>query len=283
MRKGAPSAVLVSVQDIAARRNVLETLRARQATAIDLLSPPGGDPNNVRALAIVYDFAPWNAEGARTLRRFRLKHPFARILLLVPPTSGIGWINQECNRVPGCDLELQGEGPKGAQSLRSAIDHLLETAPAGQVKLILNLVARSFTERFALFVDQVLAAVLDAGRARTAGHLVSRVARSLGTSTRRLEQICRASRLPSPKELVDSVVLLWLTCVAQLCATTTAGAARQAGISEHRLHRIRERLLPTGTVARRTPREEFYLAFAILAERCGASAAQLSEWILKMG
>jgi len=69
----------------------------------------------------------------------------------------------------------------------------------------------------------------------------------MGLSTRRLEQLCQAYSLPTPKELVDHICLLWLTFVAEQKEVTTAATAHEAGITTKQLHRLRHRLLPKST------------------------------------
>lgn len=238
--------------DARARERMLTALReesvtARLVTAHDftmhgLEGPPVG--------ALVYDLAPWTDEALKSLRRLRVKpHAFANlpILIYAPPRAEIGRLLVDAGRLPMVWGELQVSEGSDIARLRRTIRTMLAVTP-GAVVLQLLMVYAPHLPRLVLRFCEIACVRLAAGHGDTL--TVSVIASDLGADRRTLERRWRNWNLPSPKELLNWITILFAAYLAERHHVSIYETNGLLGMSPERLRRCRFRIRPLPLVER---------------------------------
>ena len=101
--------------------------------------------------------------------------------------------------------------------------------------------------------------------------------RALGLSRRTLERRVRGDNLPPPKELIDWVLLLHVSFIAERARTSICKVARFAGVNPNGLYRTKRRLADRAgrKIASRTEAwfSDAVAAFAVRCRTCDNGTA----------
>lgn len=240
------STVAVWISDARARDRVITALReeglvARLVTAKDF---------TVRGLqgatagALIYDLAPWTDEAIKFLRRLRDKRrPMTNLSVLVyaPPGPEVGRLLVEAGSMEMVWGESQLAEVSDIARLRRTIRQMLAVTPASVVLQLLMVYAPHLPPLVVQFC-QIACITLGAGKGDTL--TVSFIASELGADRRTLERRWRIWSLPSPKDFLAWIIILFAAYLSERHRISVYDTNELLGMSVERLRRCRLRLRP---------------------------------------
>jgi len=248
-----------------AAQHVRTALALEGCGAVDI-SPaelPRRVPEVGNCLILVYDASPSEENVSPTIRELWLRFPDLPLLLYVPPLPYIGRVLTATRDVPTVVIELQTQALSEPERLRARIRELLGRTANTNFRRILGDVLSKMPDSLRLLIEQQVHS-LEVGRPGQPS--VGLLASQTGLTLRRIEQVSRSANLPAPRDLLDSVTLLWIAFGARRRGISTARFAKEVGISTERLYRMRRRLIqPSSRNVLRDPSAELATLFHRLA------------------
>lgn len=271
--------VACCISDQTTARRVLDALRREGARGFELSrSELVSGASRQRLRALIWDLAPWDPTALEVLHAVRGRHPGCPILLYAPPTTEAAALATEASGLVGVYAAVQLDIFSGEElRLRHCVRWLLDGVPATMLRWATRQVlsdAPAVKRRF-------LEAALDSLAAHAAVRVTATdCATAAGVTLRCLQRACRSRGLPPPKRLLDLVVLLYVTLLAQWHGESAGAAARRVGLHRQDLRRLRRRVLPRRVrVARLGPAQEFNVAFLALARAFGVPRKRASQLV----
>ncbi|UCG87763.1 MAG: hypothetical protein JSW71_04230 [Gemmatimonadota bacterium] len=199
--------------------------------------------------ALIYDLEPRNERTSEVVAAFRSNTLAGPILLYPPPAHDIGpYLESHLGRPDVC-LRLQHHDAHEVRDLSADVRRVLNMVPCNRLAGVVRNAADGMPERLLAYAREALNAV--AMKDRGDKLLVGDVARRIRTATRTLERLSNERNLPRPKELLDWMILLYVTFVMQYEGVTWARITRRLGLCPRTLYRIRRRLLSIGSQTRK--------------------------------
>jgi len=216
--------------------------------------------------ALITDLAPWDDSVVITLHWVRRAKPVLPILLFTPNGPGVARLLLECGRIDGVHARSQAETEpsKLRTDIRSRLDGIGGMALLGVVRLVLPKSPRAVEDFVRVAVKTIL-------KERDVASLtVDRVSSRLGMSTRSLHRCWPSTSLPNPKELLDWLLLLFVSQRAQCSGLAMSTIAGHVRMDRQRVYRIRQRLFRgESEVTPCNAAQQFDLALLAFFERCG--------------
>ncbi len=189
--------------------------------------------------AVVYDLAPWDKRSQSTIRTIIEACPTAPILLYAPVRPGIGSLL--CDRWPDrVGIKLQFEDPEEATRLYDQMRVLLGRIPLQHIGSIFGALFPELPNRVSTYIRLAIRELGDAGQVSPN---VSSLAYSMEVSLRTLERSWAGLRIPSPKELLDWIMLLYITLAGESTCIPVGAAGRVIGLDAAAICRLRKRLV----------------------------------------
>ncbi len=231
--------IACSVTNEAAIQNVRRSVEVEGGSIIRIqpsgIAASGGRGHDYAAL--IYDLSPWDDRAVVGLNRLRRTRPEMPILFYVPPVSQAVALIPRCGRLINVRLLMQERNGNGAPNLQRDIGWLIRSVPSREILARLNGVLPDMPPILRGLAQYVLGSRGTERRATVGG-----AARALGLSRRTLERRVRADHLPPAKELIDWIMLLHVSFIAQRGHTSISKVARFAGVNPNGLYRTKRRL-----------------------------------------
>ena len=251
-----------------ARSLVDAALRAEDADIVEL--PPAQlateHPALDRCAALLYDLEPASDASVELVEALRARHPCLPVLLYPPLRDGIFPLLLAAGRVPGVSAKAQGGGSHEGARLQAFIRQALADAPANRLASIVSLLLEDAPPRLLAFAHAALLRICH--RRQASERTVAVVAADLGFTLRTLQRDIASPSLPSPKELLDWLTLLFMSLVAEWSGVSMRNVATAFRVDPNTLYRMRRRLMPGTPPPGQSP-QEFDLALLAFARRCG--------------
>jgi hypothetical protein len=224
----------------------------------------------------VYDLAPWDRSAVELVRLIRRENPILPIFLYPPPVPGATELVLECGSIIGVSAQSQSHVANAVSALRRGVYDLLDSvAELVFVGLIQEVVHRAPHE--VLEFTRVTLRVLQTEQ-RVASLSVTRIALRLRVPTRTLRRSWQRTSLPSPKEMLDWLVLLFVNFEAERRGVPVSKIATRLGLDRQHLYRIRRRLLFDVVRSRPTTHtRSFEYVLLAFMERCGLERREANE------
>ncbi len=262
-----------------ARRNLETALRLEGCHAFQI--PPRELSRRLPELGtcvvLAHDLSPADADVASTLRDAWMRFPHLPLFLYVPPLSHVGAVLTATRDVPTVVIEMQTQAASEADRLRARFRELLGRAANTNFRRILGDVLSGMPDTLRSLVERRIHS-LELGGSGTSERM-SLLASKIGLTLRRIEQVSRTANLPAPRDLLDSITLLWITFGAQRRGISTARFAKDVGISTERLYRMRRRLIrPRSRKTLHDPSAELAMILHQLARRLRARHGGAGEF-----
>jgi len=278
------TAVGCSVGDPRARVLLRRAAELEGADLSELPSPlrncSHGSLNN--CCALVFDLAPWDDSAIATLSWVRSIKPIMPVLLYTPTTSGVARLLLQCGRIDGVRALSQSQSVQEPAALRTEIRALRDGIGGLAFLEIVKLAFPKTPGPVLGFVRVAVRTIRE--RHDVAALTVESVSSKSGMSARTLHRSWRYTPLPSPKEMLDWLVLLFVSHNAECSGLPLSTAAGHIRMDRQRLYRIRRRLL--GEVPKTetsNAAQEFDFALLGFLERCGVPRSEAVEVRRRIG
>ena len=256
--------IACSVTNEAAFKNVQRSVEV-EGGSIMLIQPSGIPANGGHDYAaLIYDLSPWDDRASVGINRLRRTRPEIPILFYIPPVSPAVALIPRFGRLTNVRLLMQERNGDGIANLQRDIRWLVGSVPAREILNRLSGVLPEMPPVLRGLAQYVL---------RTRGverrPTVGAAARAMGLSKRTLERRVRGDNLPPPKELIDWVMLLHVSFIAERGSTSISKVARFAGINPNGLYRTKKRLADRAGREIVSRRDDWFSdAVAAFAVRC---------------
>jgi hypothetical protein len=243
----------------------LERVDVANLTTADLQAgrtPPGLD-------GLVYDLAPWDERAMAVLEAVAALDP-PPPLLMYPPTRlpSVGPLLVRAGAmIDAATAQFQGREAHGLEPLRRQLRALFQQVPRLQLRAVVRRCLDTPPPVIADYTEAVIGLLFQQDTAVDIS--VRGAARRLRTTTRHIERSCKAATLPTPKEILDWILLIHVAYLARRRHVAIWRVARRVGINTNRLYRIRRRLLRNGgTRSVDSPKAGFQDIVQAFTERC---------------
>jgi hypothetical protein len=223
---------------------IREAARLEGHRVVDLEAPDLRVPEGAGGWdALIYDLHPWDERALQVVQRVT-RGPHPTPLLLYPPTQAqtVGTLLVRAGATGGEVVALfQQQGAGEVDRLRHSVRALVQTAP----RIHLLAAVRECVPGIPPVIDDYTHALferLNSGENRVDLSVPS-IASQVPSTVRSLERSCKAAGLPTPKELSNWMLLIWLAYQAKRTGKPIPAVARRFGVNANKLYRLRRRLL----------------------------------------
>ena len=259
--------ILVQVNHDGAREAMLRSVASlgHDVRPVKLPNLPG---NGEIGVALVYDLDPWTSVAVEHLRSVRERHPTMPILIYPPQFlhTQIASLLLMCAEISGLTIVFQ-DPRNSTRSLAEAVTVALDSTASLTLERLVRLLLNEQQHGNARgYVLQILETLRRRGLGwRSPG--VTMIAAEMKTHPRKLERELSNNGLPSPRLVLQHVLLLWVLAVGAFARLPFANAVAASGLNRKRMYRLRTSLL-VGLDAGAPPDQLFDIAFLKFAEVC---------------
>lgn len=209
------------------------------------------------------------------LNRVRTEWPILPIFLYVPRLPDVSELILHCGSIQGIRVRVQSASPTAVAALRGDIRKLLDTVHLlvlqGIVRKAVHDTPRAVTE-FALLAVRSL----HSGRGMDS-FTVETLSAELRVSTRTLHRYWASTSLPQPKQMLNWIILLFVSYTAAVGGISVPRIAASIGLSRQRLYRIRKRLTAGECEVRLSNIDQaFDLVLCVFLRKCGMTNTDIN-------
>lgn len=226
--------------------------------------------------ALVIDLAPWVDSAIATLHWVRRVRPIMPVLLFTPNVSRVAMLLLECGRMEGVRAFSQPQSVDDPHALRNEIRTLLDGIGG---LAFLEIVKRAVPGAPRVVLGYVRWAVrLLCDERHLASLTVGLVSSRLDVSERSLHRLWGSAALPHPKEMLDWLLLLFVSFQAERTGLPQSTVAGHIRLNRQRLYRIRRRLIQNEFKSNSSnAAQEFDLVLLAFLQRCGVPRREAEE------